>query len=418
MKHNLKIKWNNELALTILFFGPQVNYYIACLLSLNGMSTITTYVYAVLYAVGLLSYMVTLRRKAAFFSFATIVLVATFSYLFNAKTHEFMFGSSFFSSSFPVLMLVYFPMFLLMLGEIDFDKLMRYMKKLSIVTLVLAIISFYAYIFIYRSSPTDYMSFAYMMLTPTLICFMYGWNKNQIPFILCIIAAFINFIVGCRGSVITIAVFLILYIIGFYMGDNNKRSNYGLRIAMLVVIGLIAINADRILQLIALGLQGVGFTSRTVSKLLRGNGAFVESEGRWAIWKQAFENMDFLGKGLFGDRTVILDEYGHATYAHNFALEIVLDFGILIGFILVILFLLYIIRSTKIAKQANNPLLLKMTFAMICIFLAKHMISTSYLISFDFWFYLGLMANIVMYRGLAKSESYNSREIKEKRLYS
>ena len=113
------------------------------------------------------------------------------------------------------------------------------------------------------------MSFAYMMLTPIILCFMKGWKDNKIPFILSVVAAFILFIVGCRGAVVTLAMFLALYIIGFYMQGEAGRQKLGLKLVLLLVLVAIAINADTILNWISLGLLRTsdifGFSSKCYS---------------------------------------------------------------------------------------------------------------------------------------------------------
>ena len=357
MRASLKIHWNRELAITILFFGPQLNYYIACLLSMNGLPTVSTFIYFALYVVGIFSYLFTLRRPAPFFLAVGMVGAIVFSYLFNREAAQYMGGSSFSSSPVVLLLCVYFPVFLLMIDEVDLNTLFEYFCRSSVIVLILAIVSFYGYLFVYRSTPPDYMSFAYMMLTPIILCFMKGWKDNKIPFILSVVAAFILFIVGCRGAVVTLAMFLALYIIGFYMQGEAGRQKLGLKLVLLLVLVAIVINADTILNWIGLGLQGVGFTSRTVAKLLRGNGAFIESEGRWSIWSQAIGGIDFLGRGLFGDRTVIIDEYGHAAYAHNFLLEIMIDFGAILGLIIAVYFLYAVFKAMKVSRMSENPTL-------------------------------------------------------------
>lgn len=398
MRASLKISWNNELAIAMLFLCPSINYYIACLLDMNGLQTISTYVYMILYVVGVVSYLFTLRKPVAL-GF-TIGMLATigFSYLLNSDISQYMMGGTFFSSPVTVLLCVYFPVFLLMINEVDFHKLLNYLSRASVLILILAIIVFCGNLFIYHSTPSDYMSFAYMMLTPIILCFFKGWNNNRFHFLLAIIAAFILFIVGCRGAVVTLALYFALILIRFYMQGETRRKRQWVKLMLLLALIVIAVYADTILNWIGLGLQGIGFTSRTVAKLLSGNGAFIESEGRWSIWSQAIRGIGFFGQGLFGDRTVIIDEYGHATYAHNFLLEIIVDFGAIIGILFAIYFLYAVLKAVRIAVISKNHSLIKLTFAMISVLFAKHMISTSFLISFDFWFYFGLAMNIVIYR--------------------
>ena len=104
-----------------------------------------------------------------------------------------------------------------------------------------------------------------------------------------------------------------------------------------------------------------------------------------------------MGKGLFGDRTVILDEYHHPVYPHNFILEVMVDFGMVIGSILVISFIILVIKAVFKSYKSNDMQKIQMTYAMLTILLIKHMVSASFLTSFDFWFYIGLAMNLIIY---------------------
>lgn len=397
MKPTLKIKWNNELAISLLFFGPQINYYIASLLNMYGLPTTSTYAYAILYFIGFFSYFITLQRRKSLYALLLMVGILGISVIINPEVEKYMLNSTFFISSLPILLFVYYPVFLLMLGNVDIKKMIGYFRKFSVITLIASLLSFCGHLFVLKRMPTDYMSFAYMMLTPILLCLAYGWENNVISFLLAVMCAFITFIVGCRGAVVTMAVFFFLYVIFSYIGGNQKKKTVS-KLVLLLAIFLVAINAETILSFISITLSGIGFTSRTVNKLLIGGNAFVESEGRQAIWSQAIRNIGFLGKGLFGDRTVILDEYAHAAYAHNVILELLVDFGWIIGIILAFVFVSYVLKAYIVSKKSTEPMMHKFSIIMVSLLFAKHMISASFLTSFDFWLYFGFAINLVTYR--------------------
>ncbi len=409
MSRSLKLKWDNELAIAILFFGPQINYYLALLLSMNGRATLTTPIYAILYIVGVCAYIRTLRYKRCFFSSIGIVFALGFSALINSKVTQYMISDNLFTSALTVLLFLYIPIFFLMFNGIDFLRLVNLARKFSHATLIVAIIAFGNYMFVRRATPPDYMSFAYMMLTPILLCFIFGTEGSLWDLILSGIGGFIILIVGCRGAVISLAVFFLLYMIVYYIPRGGKKFGLG---KLIVIIGVLAVCvfSEQLLNFISYGLSLVGFTSRTVNKLIAGSGAFIESEGRQAIWNQAIHNIDFLGKGLFGDRTVIIDEYAHATYAHNFFLEILVDFGWIIGLLVLAGLIVLFIRAFRCSLKSNSSMLIKISFIMISIIFAKHMISTSFLTSVDFWFYLGLAVYIVSNRESIVDSSYSTTE--------
>ena len=397
MNRKLSIRWSKEWAIAILFFGPQINYYLASLLSMNNRQTLTVPVYVILYGIGAFSYLKVLGHKKCFISLVILAASLILSILINGGVVQHMLSGYLYSSGLIVLLFAYFPVFLLLVDGVDFNKLMRISRGFCHAALIVALFTFGRYIIIRKTTPSDYMSFAYMMMSPILFCFIQGTEGSLWDLILSALGGFIILIVGCRGAVISIAVFFLLYMLGYYMPKGGKGVGIRKLLVILLIVA-VAVFSEQILTLISYGLNRVGLTSRTVNKLIAGSGAFIESEGRQAIWRQALENIGFFGKGLFGDRTVIINEYGQATYAHNLLLEIMVDFGLAVGVAVLICFIVLFIRAYKYSLKMGSSLLIKVTFVMISIVFAKHMISTSFLTSFDFWFYFGLAVCIVTNR--------------------
>jgi len=69
-------------------------------------------------------------------------------------------------------------------------------------------------------------------------------------------------------------------------------------------------------------------------------GDILNSTGRNEIQSGLMDQISIIGKGLFADRelTQSIPGMSGGTYAHNFILEILLDFGIIFGVLIVILF--------------------------------------------------------------------------------
>lgn len=395
MRVSWKIRWNSELVISILFFGPQINYYIAALLSVNGLPTITIYVYAALFGLGALSYIFTLRRKEALVSFMIFTLITVFSLTINSDIQKYMFGASVFTSPILILALIYFPVLMLTIDSVNISNLVMYFRRFSAVTLIIALFAFCNYLFVHGTNPPDYMTFAYMILTPTMVCFMDEPNKNWFIKALSLLGSFIILIVGCRGALLALVVFYLLYIIGFYTTKGGKRHT-AVKIILIIAIIAFAINIDNVFNLIDGALQAIGFRSRTLNNFLYGGVASLEGDGRWSIWKQALDNITILGKGLFGDRTVIINEYGQNVYAHNILLELLVDFGAVFGLVFILVFIGIIIKASTVIKASGNKLYLKVNYAFIAILMVKHMVSASFLTSFDFWLYFGLAVHFTI----------------------
>ena len=103
----------NEALLCFLFFLPQMNYYVAAILSSYGIQTITPFVYFFLILTGIYSVLRNLRyRKCFLWSFGMIV-VLLLSLIVNWNVTEYMITDSHSLFSSPVIMLctIYFPIF-------------------------------------------------------------------------------------------------------------------------------------------------------------------------------------------------------------------------------------------------------------------------------------------------------------------
>jgi O-antigen ligase len=105
--------------------------------------------------------------------------------------------------------------------------------------------------------------------------------------------------------------------------------------------------------------------------------------GRDFLYKVVIEevkNNPILGIGLAGDRRLI------NTYVHNIVLEILANFGTIIGSAFIILLALISFKTLFL----SNKKVFDMISIWISIGLVHLIISSSYLLDFKFWIFLGL----------------------------
>lgn len=177
MRLKLSVKWNMELVVAWLFLTPQINFYLANFLDMYGIHTATPFIYSVAVFLGSVSYGQTLKtRRGMLFTWIIILLIVS-SALVNSQVLGHMFDGNIIQSNVLLLVLLYFPMFLLLQQRIDLEVLMKYLWRGSLITLLLAIVVFVT--LLSSRSSVDYMSFAYMMLSPIMICFIEGWREKK-----------------------------------------------------------------------------------------------------------------------------------------------------------------------------------------------------------------------------------------------
>lgn len=213
------------------------------------------------------------------------------------------------------------------------------------------------------------------------------------------------FIGGSRGPVIFIVAFVIIYWILEFL-KHNKFLKYKKRIMGFFISSYILYYfKNNILIFISRQLNLVGFSSRFVDKLL--HGTISSDSGRSVIWEKTVEmiKQNPFGYGGMGSRH-FLTEIIFAGYPHSFVLEILADFGIFFGGMILILFLIntLIMLFDKKREEWRGVFLIFLSSS-FCLFL-----SLSYWNNNTFWGTIGIVMNCWLH--LRKKRDYRSFSLK------
>lgn len=390
----LQLTEKKEAFLGFLFFMPQINYYVSALLSSYSIQTITPYIYFFCFLAGACVIITNLKWKRCFLWGFGLLVALFLSVVMNWNVIEYMFSDSFFSSPVVWLCIIYFPIFLSFLTEVNFERLLKVTTKYSVVTLTVAATAFVNYVVVLKIVMPDYMTFAYMMVPAIFTCTISALTGTHINVFFSLMGSFLVFIGGCRGALLTIVIFFLLVFLKCFTMKGEKRTIL-FKIIAIIVFAIIALNFESILDSVSVVLDGMGYKSRVFASLTNSNyggevNSFFSGDGRNDIWKMSIENIRFIGYGLFGDRTVVRNEYNDSSYAHNWMLEMLVSFGWIIGIIAVVFVLWVVIRCLLVANKSKNIILVVMSYAVLSIIMVKHFISASFVSSIDFWFYLGV----------------------------
>lgn len=224
------------------------------------------------------------------------------------------------------------------------------------------------------------LAFGYKMILPCIV-FIYSYLKKRdiLNLILSMTVFGMIFIGGSRGQLVCIAAFICLMLFRFYSLNNNiyKCIILSCLIVFFIIIALIGL--QNILNLIGNLLESVGISSRTLDALLSGD--FTDDNSRFLIWERAInaiKNGGFFGYGVYGDRPIISSLH-YAGYCHNIFLELMINFGPIIG-----LFLncIIVVRSIYIITIKEDSI-------WIDLFIIMFAISVQLLISMSFWYVMG-----------------------------
>ena len=198
-----------------------------------------------------------------------------------------------------------------------------------------------------------YMEFANSMSIGLALMFYSGIIDSKIyDFVIALIGSIVLLMYGSRGSLLTIGI-LVVYLL--WLKYKNKK---------IVIVGIfgaviLIIMGPLFMDVLLKYLVKVGINSRSIEKLISGN--FLKSNDRLSIYKYLIgilgKNL-FVGVGICGDRYWLPKHFSgmDATYTHNLFLEILLDYGILIGGLIIAIsfYLLFkcLIREKNLEKKS------------------------------------------------------------------
>lgn len=288
------------------------------------------------------------------------------------------------STSFILSTIYFFPICALIIYRIDiWDNFFKIYTPFALIASVLGV-----FIVFFSNSVQSgdgeffsYMEFSYNML-PGCMALYVVWRKSKNIIVLggflISLVSIISF--GARAAVLFGLIFII-----FYEIFNSKIKAYKLILlaAMLVFLGVFLENiVSYLLQL------GIFSDSRLLNHIVEAN--LFESSGRDFINESCMQRINVVGfeySGMFGDRPFLKG----AIYPHNIIYEIIMQYGWLIG-CLMLGGLLYLIGYDFFIKKYKILVL----FAVLALF-GRYLISGSYLIEGKFWIFIFMMLSISRY---------------------
>lgn len=252
----------------------------------------------------------------------------------------------------------------------------------SIISIIMTLISLYYSFFKKVGLEINYMVFSYDVLSPSIMLLYYNIIKkrNIISISIFLLISIIILIFGSRGAFLSLAIGSIFIIQMKYKYKIHKILYFFI---LLIIALILYINIQNILLLIATKLPD-NINSRNI--YLISNDNLFDLTGRDTIQQILLKNINLFGYGAYGDRLLTTSFYN--TYAHNIFLELIIDFGIVFGSIIIIFILLSII---SIIKNRNN-LIKSLLFIFLPAGFLKLMFSGSYLnIEISFYILIGII---------------------------
>lgn len=275
------------------------------------------------------------------------------------------------------------PVFLYTLSLRDFSVFKSIMLKASYIVFLFGLF-ICVLVFTKKVSIGNYsMSLSYYMLLPTILFLDRLFDKLSIKMIVfTILSLLVILALGSRGPVLCVIVFILLKFI-----RPNQRITHRRIVRKFSVVGIgliIIIFSEQIFISLYHFFLKFGINSRTLNLFLLDR---VYLSGRDKIYAKVIDEISqnpLIGIGIAGDRRII-----GGSYVHNFFMEVVGNFGIILGSIFIIGILLLIINSIF----TKNIFKYNMTIIWLSIGFVHLMVSSSYWVDIRFWIFLGVLIN-------------------------
>ena len=255
------------------------------------------------------------------------------------------------------------------------------------------ILGFIIFISMIITTPTYDMTFSYLFLVPIVIItyklFFVKFKFMDSILIITAIAAILT--VGSRGPLLAYLIYIMLLILNYFLKRKIKIKTLAIMFIAQVSLFILVFNIYDLLILLDKLLFKYGIQSRTLYLLMSDNIDF--STGRSEIFTSTISYITqrpLLGYGIAGDRVFL-----NGTYPHNIFLEILAQFGVAFGGLIIAIFVIYWIKGLFFNKsKAEHHLAI--VFAGIG--LISLFYSGSYLNSSNYWLFMAICISSVNFR--------------------
>lgn len=277
-----------------------------------------------------------------------VYLIVAFSILLGSNTQGEYIKSLFLNTSVTSKLWVYLIVFSLIRDEKKWRRILLYFSYINMTLLVITTMSG---LYSGGGREVNYLGIGITgaMWIPIIMqnAFTSDGMKRIINVIAAVVFSAFSIIYGNRGSILAIFAFLVFCILHY----TKLKRKIAISIGIAAVAGLYANYQNVINTLIISTVNGLGISSRNLTLIL--NNQITYSTHRmdeiWVYVIDAIKERWWIGYGLCYDRVLSGDL---SIYAHNLLLEVWLSFGVIIGTVLLIV---YIVSGLKLCFCKDEP---------------------------------------------------------------
>lgn len=350
---------------------------------LSFSTTFTTYLYYGVLWLLLLSGIKGILRQAT--SAVIVAVVSTAIIVFEMLVHptsiEYIFGGDLFSFvTFQPSALIPSALFIFIgLAISDFENLGMLLHKGARIGVIGATLTYAMMLVRGIAIHYDDMSTAYGICLAVCVLVAYQERKDWVLIalgIICLVLA------GTRGPIVSLIAALMFRFIVFE--QNLRRKIWGVVLCVFAGVLIYSGLGFQLLVIFEKLLSDFGITSLRFVDYLN-EGMFFDGSSRGdfsSMLLDAVKEQPVLGYGIGGDRLLLPKGF----YAHNLVIEALVAFGVIGGGA----FLIWVAYLSFGVLTSQKTIIRKMGIGMFCGIVVKLFLSSSFIISKEFFLFLGL----------------------------
>ena len=277
-----------------------------------------------------------------------------------------------------------FPAYLVLYSIRDFDLLRTYLTKVSYFISAIMLLFLIAVLAGLIDFSHYDMALGYNCLFPTMILFWDFTRNKKITTLVSILIMILSILVlGSRGPLIGIFSFGLF----FWIRSLIQKHKYGQIASITIIILLFALMHKTLLIYLYGFLQNFGIHSRTLSLM---TSQTIHMSGRDEIYTtliRLIENDPFTIRGINAEWDLF------NAYAHNIILELLYQFGVVLGGIFLLYIFVKALRTISF-KELDSP----KVFSIILMFasLPQLFVSSSLWTNQMFWMWMAVSSKITI----------------------
>lgn len=332
-------------------------------------------------------FIVIAKGKSDVFLFSFFMLASwVITYICFPQNHEEMLTSlsDVMGNPFYILFVFSFSGYVFSRYITDYELFENIFLKFAIVVVIGSTVSFF--LTLNRNFQKQYMVFSYNMLVHVVMLIIYYFEKKNPIYLAVGALGFLMMVMaGCRGAIVSCIGSFALY---FLFRKAKLSRKLALISIICILLYIIITNFQNIISWIANVAYRLHIDSRVI-RLLE-SGEFLYESGRDAIRSKIVSEYNFFGHGLYGDRVL-----SGGSYAHNFIVEIIAQFGYIFGIpILGIVFILIASGLFARDKKLRNMIIIFLSAGLFKLFFSGSYLNQEP----SFYVLLGMCINAITIR--------------------